>query len=314
MVGLYDHNRHGVAAFDFATVSGCDQLVFGPIHERGGTLDLLMTDVPDLLRVAVVAPIGNSDNSSLSAVISMAQAVSNLCVSKKVFLKRQANSNTVRGAIRELPWRNIFLSHNPVEVLNKHLSMRVGRYVPTKVILVRNKDKPWFDDPCIHAFGLNQEAHLRWTRNLPRVNWEEFIHYQVRASETYSEAKRQFSDRNRDVLMNVQYPHKWGSTLKSAVFGSSSSMPTLTSEGGGLVSESVGKADLLSDHFDSKQSREAVDQPLTCHPSPSFTTFAFRSNEMRRLLLVLDPYGGTDPLGMFPLFLNRTADVIAPPS
>ena len=32
---------------------------------------------------------------------------------------------------------------------------------------------------------------------------------------------------------------------------------------------------------------------------------------MRRLLLDLDPYGGTDPLGMFPLFLKRTADVMA---
>ena len=34
----------------------------------------------------------------------------------------------------------------PVEVLNEHLSLLVGRYVPTKVIRVRNKDKPWFDD------------------------------------------------------------------------------------------------------------------------------------------------------------------------
>ena len=33
---------------------------------------------------------------------------------------------------------------------------------------------------------------------------------------------------------------------------------------------------------------------------------------MRRLLLDLDPYGGTDSLGMFPLFLKRTADVMAP--
>ena len=33
---------------------------------------------------------------------------------------------------------------------------------------------------------------------------------------------------------------------------------------------------------------------------------------MRRLLLDLDPYGGTDPLGMFSLFLKRTADVMAP--
>ena len=131
----------------------------------------------------------------------------------------------------------------------------------------------------------------------------------MKANEAYSEAKRQFSDRNRDVLINVQSPHKWWSTLKSAVFDSSSSLPTLVSEGGGLVCESVGKADLLSDHFDSKQSREAVDLPLTCHPSPSLITFAFRLREVMRLLLDLDPYGGSDPFCMFLLFLKRTADV-----
>ena len=54
MVESYNRNRHGVAAFDFATVSGCDQLVVGPTLARGGTLDLLMTDVPDLVRVVVV--------------------------------------------------------------------------------------------------------------------------------------------------------------------------------------------------------------------------------------------------------------------
>ena len=87
-------------------------------------------------------------------------------------------------------------------------------------------------------------------------------------------------------------------------------MPPLVSEGGGLVCESVGKAD-MSYHFDSKQSREAVDLSLTCHISHSLTTFEFRSSEVRRLLLDLDPYGGTDPMGMFPLFLKRTADVMA---
>ena len=116
-LGSTTTNRHGVAAFDFATVSGCGQLVVGPTHARGGTLYLLMTDVPDLVLVAVVAKIGNSDLSSLSAIISMAQVVPNLCgVSRNVFLKHQVNWNTVCGAIRELPWRNIWLSDNPVEV------------------------------------------------------------------------------------------------------------------------------------------------------------------------------------------------------
>ena len=112
--------------------------------------------------------------------------------------------------------------------------------------------------------------------------------------------------------MNAQSPHKWWSTLKSAVFGVSSSLPPLVGGGGGLECESVGKADLLSDHFRNKQSRESVDLPLTCHPSP-LVTFAFRSSEVSRLLLDLDSCcGSTDPLGMFPSFLKRTADVLAP--
>ena len=47
-LGSTTTNCHGVAAFHFATVSGCDQLVVGPTQARGGTLDLLITDVPDL--------------------------------------------------------------------------------------------------------------------------------------------------------------------------------------------------------------------------------------------------------------------------
>ena len=98
------------------------------------------------------------------------------------------------------------------------------------------------------------------------------------------------------------------------MFGSGldSSLPPLIGAGGGLVCQSVGKADMLSAHFDGKQLRDPVDAPSTCHPSPSLTTFAFRSWEVKWLLLDLDSYGGTDPLGMFPLFLKRTAEVLAP--
>ena len=102
------------------------------------------------------------------------------------------------------------------------------------------------------------------------------------------------------VLKSAQSLHKWWSTLKSAVFGLSSSLPPLVGGGGGLMCESVGKADLLSDHFDHKQSRESVDLPLTCHPSPSLTSFAFRSSEVRHILLDLEPL---DPLTHWVCFL-----------
>ena len=70
-------NRHGIAAFDFMTVSGCNQLVVSLTNTCGGTLDLWMNDVPDLVWVAVVSPLGNLNYSFLSVVTSMVQAVPN---------------------------------------------------------------------------------------------------------------------------------------------------------------------------------------------------------------------------------------------
>ena len=39
---------------------------------------------------------------------------------------------------------------------------------------------------------------------------------------------------------------------------------------------------------------------------------AFQTSVFLRLLLALDTYGGVDPLWVFPLFLKKVADIIAP--
>ena len=142
-------NRHGVATFDFATVSGCDQLVVGPTHEHGGTL---------VVWVAVVELIGNSDHSPLSAVIAMAQAVPYLCVSMKIFLKHQVNLNTVCGAIRELSCITFGLLTNLLRLWTNICPCWLDvMYQPRSSVWERER-KPWFDDQCRHAFGLKQEA------------------------------------------------------------------------------------------------------------------------------------------------------------
>ena len=53
LLGSTTTNSDGIAVFDFATVPCCYQLVVSPTHARGGTLHLLMTDVPYLVWVAV---------------------------------------------------------------------------------------------------------------------------------------------------------------------------------------------------------------------------------------------------------------------
>ena len=265
--------------------------------------------------VVVVAPIGNSDHSSLLAVISMAQTVPNLCVSRKVFLKHEVNWNTVCGAIQDLPRHNIWLSDNRVEVLNKHLPQLVGHYEPTKVIRVHTKDKPWFDDQCRYAFGLKGRRLIFGRpmitlgltgKSLSIVKWELM-------KPTWWPSISLLTETGMFLWMFIPLISGSPLLIKSAVFGLSSSSPPLVSKGGGLLCESVGKADLQLDHFDSKHSWEAVDLPLTYHPPPSLTTFAFRSSEGRWLLLDLDTYGGTDQNWEYFLFFLRKLLMLWPP-
>ena len=77
-------------------------MVVGPTRAHGGPLDLLITDVPNLVRVAVVAPIGNSDHFSLSVVITMAQAV--VAGLKRRFYQRL--DNVLDAAPAGLLWVN----------------------------------------------------------------------------------------------------------------------------------------------------------------------------------------------------------------
>ena len=303
---------HGVAARDFADVSGCDQIVSGPTHILGGTLDLLFTDVPDLVNVTVGAPIGNSDHSSLSAVINTSQVVPDVTIRKRVLLKNRVNWDNVQRAVVDLPWSTFRESQDPVEQLNDGLASIVDRFVPSTVIRLRTRDDPWFDDECRAAYELKQSAYFRWSRGRCEENWRAFRDAQAHASLVYRQAERNYNNHARDILRNADNPHKWWSTLKSSVFGADSSLPPLIGTGGGLVSDSEAKANLLIDHFDGKQLRDPISLPLGCHQSPKLTSFAFRSSEVLRILKDLDSYGGVDPLGMFPLFFKRTAAVFAP--
>ena len=59
-------------------------------------------------------------------------------------------------------------------------------------------------------------------------------------------------------------------------------------------------------------SDEVLTLPQSCHPEAKLTAIAFRSREIERLMLGLNPYGGSGPDGIFPLFLIKTAHFLAP--
>ena len=89
--------------------------------------------------------------------------------------------------------------------------------------------------------------------------------------------------------------------MKTALFGMDVAVPPLLRPNGSLTHCPKEKAALFADVFDGKQSNDSLSMPQSCFPEAELTTFAFRSGEVKKLLLELDPYGGTGPDGIFPL-------------
>ena len=111
----------------------------------------------------------------------------------------------------------------------------------------------------------------------------------------YASAEKEYNDTIKDTLRSSTQPHKWWSTLKSALFGNESSLPALLIPDGSVTFCPKEKAVLLANVFDSKQSNEELTMPDSCFPEAKLKNLAFLSRKIRNLLLDLDAYGSVDP-------------------
>ena len=145
-----------------------------------------------------------------------------------------------------------------MSVFNEQIMTIISRKVPVKKVSYRFDDKAWFSAECRAARDAKQAAYHRWSRQRSRESWDEYVHARSFAVKTYRDAEKEYVRSVRKKLSNSSDPHKWWSTLKSAVFGSCSSLPPLLSDGGELVTNPKGKDDLLMTHFDSKLSRKQL--------------------------------------------------------
>lgn len=305
-------DQHGRAALDFATLSGCEQIVLGPTHRSGNRLDLVLTDVPGVVDVEVIPPIGTSDHSSLSITLQREFIIPNIYFSRKVFLKSQINWPGITQDVGNIDWHSIYHAPCPVEALNNTLLVICERRVPSKHIKTRLKDKAWFNDNCRQIQRDKQAAYRLWTRLHTRDTWENYVRLRSEAQRIYGLAEAEYNNHLKTTLTGTTQPHKWWSALKKSLFGVDNSIPPLCRSDGSVTFDPCEKANILADVFESKQSDSEVILPHSCSPEPMFSSFAFRSSEIQYLLNDLDPYGGTDPNGFFPLFFKGISKFLAP--
>ena len=131
-------DRHGLDALDFCNQSGCEQLVPCPNHIAGNRLDLVMTDVPDIVNVVVGTPLETFDHCFVSCVLRIEQCVPEYNIKSTVFLKHRRNWDNVRCVIRRFTWSTILKLADPLDAFDRAIGevrSLVGLFLPLFCVL-----------------------------------------------------------------------------------------------------------------------------------------------------------------------------------
>ena len=101
-------------------------MVTEPTHIDGKVLDLVLTDVPDIVGVRVGSTVGTSDHIAIFIDVVLDQAIPHLACRQEVYLKNSVNWELVRVYMKVLNWNGIIRFPCLVSLFNDAL-LRVIR-------------------------------------------------------------------------------------------------------------------------------------------------------------------------------------------
>ena len=119
-LGSSKTNLHERDARDLTSSLGCE-MITEPTHIDGGVLDLMLTDVPDGVRVRLGSPIEPLDHSVIFIDVALEQPIPHLVCRQEVHLKNSVDWELVRGDVKSLNRNEIIRSLCPVSSLNEAL-------------------------------------------------------------------------------------------------------------------------------------------------------------------------------------------------
>ena len=189
----------------------------------------------------------------------------------------------------------------------------IDRRVPSRQVKYRIKDKAWFNDDCRHSYLEKQEAYHLWRMSRFELTWNNYTRLRGVAQRVYALAEKNLMMLQKRPFL-VQLSHINGRPLLKLHFLEGTLQFLLCSDLM-VVSLTVQRKWLpfwLMCLIVSRVMNEKLSMPYSCFPEAKLNSLAFRSHEIKNLLLDLDAYGGVDPNGIFPLFLKKNANYLAP--
>ena len=317
-----DLNQHLVmrAFTELTVVQGLQNHVDFPTHQRGGSLDPVLTDLAsDNVRCRPLDPVGTSDHLAVLTTLTL-DPTREEERRRTVWLWDRADWGAMRRALREVPWDTALTGdpHRDVSAFTTILYDLQQQHVPHKSYKTGPKDQPWFGYRCRVAAEKKYSAWQRYKKHPTQRN--KTLHRAAckAMTQTAKWARTRWEDNNRRKLTSNQLdPKCWWSLVKEHQgVTSHDRVPTLTKPCGGLAVTSQEKADLLAQMFSGKMRTPEPDRqppPLPRLAASNLETVLITEDTVRRYLRGVNVRKAPGPDGVSPHLLKHCADELTTP-
>ena len=218
-------------------------------------LDLFLTDHPELFNnTQVFPPLDGLDHCTIFSTYNHQYNVAQ-SFHKTIWHYDQGNYADLNNYfLNNLTYDTLHDKnlHDLVLILTETITLGMSTFIPSKTILIKQRDKPWFTPAIRKLFKACHKLHKRKNKtNLPA----HILEYQAKhreAKHAFRTAKNNYYNNIASDLQNPETTSKtFWSLLKSLFTKNSTGIPTLVENGEPIIN-SQQKADLLNSYFASQ--------------------------------------------------------------
>ena len=302
------------------TVQGLANHVTFPTHERGGSLDPVLTDLPDSsILCQQLGMVGTSDHHAVLTRVKL-NAAREAAAPRSIWLWERADWAALRSSISHTDW-DALLRGNAEEkacALTTKLLALQQQHVPSRMYLARPGDPAWFGYRCRAAAEAKHAAWVRYKRCPTRRNWVRHRSACRRVTATCRWARRHHQEDLRQKLCGSGVGHKtWWKLVKDQQgTGHRDAIPPLTRPDGTTATSSEDKASLLAEFFAEKMT---VADMGRCPPhlpqetDCTVTDVQVTSEKVEQLLREVEESKATGSDDVSPRLLKRCASELSGP-
>ena len=291
---------------------GFDQLVNGPTHEDGKTLDLVLCNSNNIITNLNILPqnyICKSDHNGITLDINL-KVKRKKCPKRKIYNFKKANWNKLNEDLKNVPWGD-YLKYNDAESawnIFKSIFLKLCDMNIPKVTMKSKLQPPWFDSESYH---LCREKE-RWRAKFKKTKNPED---QLRFKAARKLFRQSMQEKQRSSLEDKDDPSLMSKKFWSYVKSTSNStrIPETVSYGNKFRNKPVDQAEIFNDYFyDQFSSPSKYNIHINFQNDPNHDFYISRFG-VEKLLHNINPNKAAGPDGVHGKILKNCAKSLALP-